>query len=66
MGSMLVRFLEQNGGTLSKRAREKEFSELKEDEVEKIESAIFEETKISQSKSIVKKITKCVQGCYKY
>lgn len=37
--SMLVRFLEQNGGTLSKRARAKEFPELKDDEVEKIESA---------------------------
>jgi hypothetical protein len=35
--SMLVRFLEQNSGTLSKRAREKEFSELKDDEVKKIE-----------------------------
>src|SRR5665648_776475 len=42
--SMLVRFLEQNGGTLSKRASDKEFPELKDDEVEKIESvfqAIF-------------------------
>ncbi|MCK9413302.1 MAG: Fic family protein [Prolixibacteraceae bacterium] len=37
--SMLVRFLEQNGGTLSKRARAKELPELKDDEVEKIESA---------------------------
>lgn len=43
--SMLVRFLEQNGGTLSKRVRAKEFPELKDDEVEKIESTfqkIFE------------------------
>jgi len=40
--SMLVRFLEQNGGTLSKRARFKEFPELKDDEVEKIESAFNE------------------------
>ena len=39
---MLVRFLEQNGGILSKRARDKEFSELKDDEVEKIEN-IFQE-----------------------
>jgi Fic family protein len=40
--SMLVRFLEQNGGTLSKRARTKEFPELRDDEVEKIESAFQE------------------------
>lgn len=39
---MLVRFLEQNGGTLSKRARDKEFPELKDDEVEKIENAFQE------------------------
>ena len=40
--SMLVRFLEQNGGTLSKRAKFKEFPELKEEEVEKIESTFKE------------------------
>jgi len=40
--SMLVRFLEQNGGTLSKRARLKEFPELKDDEVGKIESAFHD------------------------
>lgn len=40
--SMLVRFLEQNGGTLSERARTKEFPELKDDEVEKVESAFQE------------------------
>jgi len=40
--SMLVRFLEQNGGTLSKRAITKEFPELKDDEVEKIESTFQE------------------------
>ena len=40
--SMLVRFLEQNGGTLSKRAKTKEFPELKEDEAEKIESTFHE------------------------
>lgn len=39
---MLVRFLEQNGGTLSKRARTKEFPELKNDEVGKIENAFQE------------------------
>ncbi len=31
LGSMLVRFLEQNRGTLSKRAIAKEFPELKDD-----------------------------------
>lgn len=36
--SMLVRFLEQNNGVLSKRAKEKEFSKLSEKEVEQIES----------------------------
>ena len=41
---MLVRFLEQNEGLLSKRAREKEFSTLTDSEVEAIErnyEAIF-------------------------
>jgi len=41
----LVRFLEQNNGTLSKRARTKEFAKLKDKEVEEIESVfkvIFE------------------------
>lgn len=36
--SMLVRFLEQNNGKLSKRAKEKEFSALTDDEVQEIES----------------------------
>jgi Fic family protein len=40
--SMLVRFLEQNGGTLSKRARAKELADLKDDEVEKIENTFKE------------------------
>jgi hypothetical protein len=35
--SLLVRFLEQGAGELSKRAKTKEFSELTEDEVEEIE-----------------------------
>jgi len=39
---MLVRFLEQNGGTLSKRARTIEFLELKDNEVVIIESAFQE------------------------
>lgn len=37
--SILVRFLEQNGGILSNRAKEKEFSELTEKEVKDIEEA---------------------------
>lgn len=35
--ALLVRFLEQNSGKLSKRARTKEFAELGEDEVYEIE-----------------------------
>lgn len=38
----LVRFLEQNNGTLSKRARTKEFAELMDDEVNEIEM-VFQE-----------------------
>ena len=36
--SILVRFLDQNQGVLSKRAKEKEFSELSQKEVEQIEA----------------------------
>jgi len=36
--SVLVRFLDQNQGVLSKRAKEKEFSELSQKEVEQIEA----------------------------
>jgi hypothetical protein len=36
--SELVRFLDQNQGALSKRAKEKEFSELSQKEVEQIEA----------------------------
>lgn len=35
---LLIRFLEQNGGKFSKRAREKEFNQLTETEIEAIES----------------------------
>lgn len=35
--SLLIRFLEQNHGTLSKRALDKEFSSLKESEILEIE-----------------------------
>jgi len=35
--ALLVRFLEQNNGKLSKRAKEKEFVELKENEIQSIE-----------------------------
>ncbi len=37
MISTLVRFLEQNDGKLSKRAREQEFSKLTDEEIERIE-----------------------------
>jgi len=40
--ALLVRFLEQNNGKLSKRAREKEFSELSKAEIEKIEKQFLE------------------------
>jgi hypothetical protein len=39
---LLFRFLRQNDGTLSKRAQEREFAELTEDEVARIE-AIYAE-----------------------
>jgi hypothetical protein len=39
---MLVRFLGQNGGNLSKRASAKDFPVLEDNEVEKIESAFQE------------------------
>ncbi len=42
MVAMLVRFLEQNDGKLSKRAREKEFSALTDAEVEEIEKVYQE------------------------
>jgi len=38
MVASLIRFLEQNNGTLSKRVREKEFVALTEDEIQNIES----------------------------
>ncbi len=38
----LVRFLEQNNGTLSKRARTKEFAELTDDEIKEIEQVCLE------------------------
>jgi hypothetical protein len=40
--SVLVRFLEQNQGVLSKRAKEKEFSALTEPEIQRIESIYTE------------------------
>ena len=39
---LLFRFLRQNDGTLSKRAREREFAELTEDEVARIEATYAE------------------------
>lgn len=38
MVSLMVRFLEQNNGKISKRAREKEFAALSNDEIQKIEN----------------------------
>jgi len=40
--AMILRFLEQNNGTLSKRALSKEFSDLKEQEVKEIEKVYLE------------------------
>ena len=40
--ALLIRFLEQNNGTLSKRAREKEFVLLKKDEIKTIEDTYKE------------------------
>lgn len=37
--SLLVRFLHQNQGVLSKRTKEKEFNLLSQEEVEQIEAA---------------------------
>lgn len=39
MVALLTRFLEQNHGKLSKRARDKEFTELTASEIEKIETS---------------------------
>ena len=38
MVAMLIRFLEQNNGSLSKRAQEKEFKDLTSEEIKKVES----------------------------
>ena len=37
MVALLIRFLEQNNGSLSKRAKEKEFDTLTDEEVKEIE-----------------------------
>ena len=42
MVALLVRFLEQNEGKLSKRARKKEFINLKAEEVREIEETFRE------------------------
>jgi hypothetical protein len=39
---LLFRFLRQNDGTLSRRAREREFAELTDDEVARIEATYAE------------------------
>ena len=41
---LLFRFLRQNGGRLSKRAREREFGKLDEREMTRIESIYADET----------------------
>lgn len=40
--TLLIRFLEQNNGKLSKRAKEKEFAKLREDEIIEIETRFIE------------------------
>ena len=45
MVAQLVRFMEQNNGQLSKRARENEFSNLQPEEVSEIENAFQEQFK---------------------
>ncbi|MBA7569175.1 hypothetical protein ES708_10913 [subsurface metagenome] len=42
MVALIVRFLEQNNGVLSKRAKSKEFEALKEDEIKDIENKYLE------------------------
>ena len=37
MVAMLIRFLEQNNGSLSKRAQDKEFRDLRSEEINQIE-----------------------------
>ena len=37
--ALLVRFLEQNNGQLSKRAKENEFADLTDNEIQKIEES---------------------------
>jgi hypothetical protein len=38
MADLLIQFLEQNSGTLSNRAKEKEFKELSEAEISELEN----------------------------
>jgi hypothetical protein len=47
---LLFRFLHQNGGTLSQRAREREFKELTDEEAERIETIYSETFNIGQTK----------------
>jgi len=43
LSDLLFRFLHQNGGTLSRRRREKEFAALTDDEVQRVEAIYREE-----------------------
>ncbi|MFH2006937.1 MAG: Fic family protein [bacterium] len=47
--NLLFRFLRQNGGVLSRRARTREFSELTDDEVRRIEAIFHEEVPLSSA-----------------
>jgi Fic/DOC family len=47
---LLFRFVHQNGGSLSQRARDREFKELTDEEAERIESIYRETFKIGQAK----------------
>ena len=45
--NLLWRFLQQNGGKFSKRARTREFTQLTDDEVEQIENAFHDVWKLT-------------------
>ena len=49
MIDLLFRFLNQNGGQLSERAREKEFQRLTDEEAQRIESILTQQRKLCQS-----------------
>ena len=55
--SLLFRFLHQNAGQLSGRAREREFSKLTDEEAERIERLYGEVFEIPESKSVVQEVS---------